>query len=168
MAIFETLGIDSRVLLIQIVTFGVLFFLLRRFLFGPVAGLLAARSKEVEQRLDTAQQHEASAAGLRQELEDRLAAIADEARQKMQEAVQEARATREQLLGEAKAEAERVLVRAQEEIRNDQRRALLDLKNEVAEMAIAAAQKAVAAGLDESKHRQAINDFLMRLEAQAP
>jgi len=167
MEALKALGLDWRVLLVQIVTFLVLLWLLRRFLFGPVSALMASRTTEVKRRLDDAEQQQARAEQIRQELEQRLAAIAEEARQKMQEAVQEARATRERLLAEARSDAQQVLERAQEEMRREQRRALLDLRNDVADLAIAAAQKAVGVGLDDAKHRQAISDFLVRLEAQS-
>jgi len=167
METLRALGLDWRVLLVQIVTFGVLYWLLRRYLFGPVSALLSARSSEVEQRLASAQHTEEHSQQLRQELESRLSTIEEEARQKIQQAVQEARTARERLMQEARGDAERVLRRAEEEIQREQRRALLDLRNQVADLAIAAAEKAVAAGLDEAKHRQAIADYLVRLEAES-
>lgn len=167
MEILHTLGIDPRLLLITVVNFLVLLAVLRRFLFGPVANLLAARTDEVKQRLDSAQESEEQARRHEQELESRLASIQDEARHRIQEAVEEARVARERLLQEARADAEQVLSRAREDIARDARHAMMDLRNEVADLAIMAASRAVGAGLDEGKHRKAIADFLTQLEAEA-
>jgi F0F1-type ATP synthase membrane subunit b/b' len=43
---------------------------------------------------------------------------------------------------------------------------MLQLRREVVDLALLAAQRAVLSPLDEDKHRQAIDDFIGRLEQQ--
>ena len=46
----EALGIDIKLLVVQIINFGILFFVLKKFLYTPILKLLDERKKEVEKQ----------------------------------------------------------------------------------------------------------------------
>jgi F-type H+-transporting ATPase subunit b len=162
------LGIHWQTLLVQAVSFLALAWLLSRFLFGPVGGILRARSQEVQEQLDSAHREREEAERLRQELEQRLEGIRDEARRQVQQAVQEGREERERILQQARAEAEQFLERARTLIEHDRRAALIELREQVADLAFLAASKALPAAIDEAAQRRAIDEFVRRLELEAP
>jgi F-type H+-transporting ATPase subunit b len=166
MEILHSLGIEPQVLLLQIVAFGIVFGLLKVFAFKPLGAVLKQRTDEVSDNLAKAEAHAAEQQRLRDELEQRLAKIHEEARAEVKKAVEEARQVREQLLGDARSEAERFLSRAEAEIENRRRSALKEMRDQVADLAVLAAGKAIGAALDEQAHRRVIADFIAGLEAQ--
>lgn len=87
-AIIETFGIDARLIVIQLINFGLLLAGLSYFLYRPVMKMLADREEKITQGINDA---EAAA-----------------------EAKASAEADKKQLLGEAAKEAEAVALRAKE------------------------------------------------------
>ena len=51
----ESLGIDLKLIIIQIINFGLLLFLLTKFLYKPILRLLDERKKKIEESLANAQ-----------------------------------------------------------------------------------------------------------------
>ena len=165
MGVLEALGIRWQVLLLQVVGFGLVFWALKAFAFGPLGRILKQREDEVSSNLARAEAHARDQQRLREELEQRLAKIHEEARAEVKKAVEEARQVREQLVGDARSEAERFLARAQAEIENRRRTALKEMRDQMADLAVLAAGKAIGTTLDEPAHRRVIDEFIASLEA---
>ncbi|MFM2414401.1 MAG: F0F1-type synthase subunit b, F-type H+-transporting ATPase subunit b [Candidatus Parcubacteria bacterium] len=53
--LINTFGLDWRLLLIQIVNFGILLFVLKRYLYGPVMNMLDERKRFIEQGIKDAE-----------------------------------------------------------------------------------------------------------------
>jgi F-type H+-transporting ATPase subunit b len=168
MQLLAALGIHWQTLLVQAVSFLVLFWLLKRFLFGPVGSILRARSQEIEAQLAAAHREREEAERLRQELEQRLEGIRDEARRQVQQAVHEGREERERILEQARADAEEFLARARSLIEHERRAALIELREQVADLAFLAASRSLPGVIDAATHRRAIDEFVRRLELEAP
>jgi len=166
--VLKALGIKGPVILLQMIGFGVLYFLLRRYLFGPVGAMLQARRQEVEAGLKAAEEARAEAARLKQDREQILAQEREEGRALVQKAVQEAQAVRERLLAEAQGERQAMLERGREMIELERRQAVVELREEVSELALRAAARAIREAMDEDAHRQAIDAFISSIEAEAP
>jgi F-type H+-transporting ATPase subunit b len=165
--LLNTLGIKGPVILLQIVGFGVLYLLLRRFLFGPVGAMLEARRQEVEAGLKASEESRAEAGRLAQNREEILARARDEGRSLVQKAVKEAQEARERILSEAQTERQQILERGREMIDLERRQAVVNLREEVSELALRAASRAIREAMDEKAHRQAIETFISSLEAEA-
>ena len=165
MEVLKSLGIEWQVLVLQIVAFGLVFAVLKVFAFKPIGAIVRQRADEVAGNLSKAEAHASEQQRLRDELEQRLARIQEEARAEMKKAVDEARQVREQLLTDARSDADRFLSRAQAEIVNRRRTAIKDMRDEMADVAVLAAGKAIGAALDERAHRRVIDDFIASLEA---
>lgn len=165
MQVLESLGIEWQVLVLQIVAFGVVFAALKAFAFKPLGAIVKQRADEVAGHLSSAEGHAAEQQRLRGELEERLSHIHEEARAQVKKAVDEAREVREQMLADARSEAERFLSRAQAEIENRRRSAVKETRDQLADLAVMAAGKAIGGALDERAHRRVIDDFIASLEA---
>jgi F-type H+-transporting ATPase subunit b len=164
MDILQTLGIHWQTLLVQAVTFLVLFLLLRRFLFAPVRSILAARAQEVKGNLDAAEQARSEANRYAEELQGRLKHIREEARAEVERAQQEGRAAAARILEQARQEAAEFMERARAQLEHDRRAAMIELRQQVVDIAVLAASRALRDGLDEQAQRQAVDRFLAELE----
>jgi len=161
------LSLDPIVLLLQIIAFVVLFLLLRRYLFGPVLSVMADREKEIAEALDAGERARGELARIDQERERVLAEAREEGREHVRAAVQEGTEARDRIVDEARAEAQAIRERAKQSVDLEREEAMLQLQREVVDLAISAAQRAVLVPLDEEKHRQAIDEFVRRLEGEA-
>lgn len=167
MSVLETLGIHWQTVLAQAVTLLILLALLRKFLFGPVREILRARAEEVRQKLDDAEQQKRAAADYAERLEQRLRDIREEARREVERATQEGREAGQRIIEQARAEGAEVLRRGGEQLEHDRRAARIDLRREVADLAVRAAARAVREAFDEAAHRRVVDRFLAELETEA-
>jgi len=165
-SIFEALGLNPAVIALQALVFLVLLWALRRLLFAPVQQIMRAREEQAQEHLAQAQAQQAEADKLREELQQRLDAIQDEARRRMREAAEEAKAAHDHTLAEAREQAEKTLQRVAAEIDLEKRKAIAELREQVAELALIAASKAVQDGLDEQAQRRVIERAIAGLEQQ--
>ena len=163
----DLLGLDGPVLLLQIVAFVVLYIFLRKFLFGPVGQMMESRREEIQSGLSSAEEAREEREQLRREKDKIMNEAREEGRSLMQKLAQEANAARERLLAEAQAEREATLERGREMIETERRRALEELRGEVADLALRAARRAVREATDEEAQRKAVDSFISKLEAEA-
>lgn len=58
--LFSTFGVDWKLLISQMVNFGIILFVLKRYAYGPVLGMLQKRKEIIERGLDDASKAEKS------------------------------------------------------------------------------------------------------------
>ncbi len=156
--ILHDLHINGADLLVNIIGFLIVWWVLARFVFGPIRSIKAAREKEI------AQSRREEMEALRKEYEQRLAQIEKEQRDRIEEATRQAHLAREQILAEARAESEKLIARGQAEIAREREKAMVELRDQVADLAIEAAEAVLRASLDDAHHRKLAREFLDDLE----
>ncbi|HET7027745.1 MAG TPA: F0F1 ATP synthase subunit B [Candidatus Limnocylindrales bacterium] len=156
----EALGISGFALLAQIVNFVIILFLLNRFLVGPITRILTERRARIEQGLKDAEQASQDREAAESE---RAAALADarrEANEILARAQRVAQESREQDIAATRAELDRMRERATAEIQAEKQRALIDLRADVVDLALAAAGKVVSETMTGERQRRLVEDFL--------
>ncbi|MDO8473922.1 MAG: F0F1 ATP synthase subunit B [Dehalococcoidia bacterium] len=158
--LFSSLGISWQVLTAQLVAFIILFLLLRRFAYKPIVRMLdqrATKIKESMEQADLVRQQNLQA-------EERMKAQLDEARREGQKILAQAEQVGERMKEEAKSvarkEAESIVARAQSEIRMERDQAVDQLRREVVDIAIMAAEKVVKESMDKESHRRLIDEVI--------
>jgi F-type H+-transporting ATPase subunit b len=163
-AAFETLGIDPKVILLQIIAFIILYLVLRRFLFRPLFAVMAERSQEIAEGLEAGERNKEALTRLEEERQRVLAGAREEGREQVRQAVKEADEARDRMVAEAREEAQQIRARGHEAVEREREQAALTLRQQVVDLAILAASRAVLQRLDERGHRRAVEDFISRLE----
>ncbi len=156
----ESLGIALPQILINIVGFLLLFGLLSKFLYQPIQNVLEERRQRVHQDLEAAARHRLDMEQRQRELEERLSQIESEVRDRMQAAEREAQQVRAQMLAEATGERERVVEAGLAELRREREKAMVEIRDLVADLAITAAAKIIEQELDLEAHRAMIDDIV--------
>jgi len=137
------------------------FAVLLYWLFGaPLSKMLAARRARIEQGLKDAE--EARLARESAETE-RLAAIQEarrEANDILVRAQKVADDSRQRDLAATREELERIRERATEDIAAEKQRALVELRSEVADLALQAASRVVGETMTDQRHRRLVEEFL--------
>ena len=160
MAFFDAFGVDLPKLAFQIVNFLLILYLLNRFLFKRVLGLLDERGEKISKGLEDA---EAAARDRELARAEREAAL-DEARKEAQTMIATATKIAEdshaEIVAAARAEAEKVAARATEEITAEKQRAIAELRSQVADLALEAAGRLVKSEMNAPTQRRLVDEFL--------
>ena len=146
--------------LITIISFGILFWLLSRYAFGPLIGIMAKRQEEIARQID-------EAAARHQEAEQLLAEqkqLLQKAREEAREIVERARVTSEkqaeEIISQAKAEAERQRQQALAEIQREKEVALAEMRQQMAALSLQIATKIIQKEIDAQAQRELIDSFV--------
>jgi F-type H+-transporting ATPase subunit b len=158
----EKLGINVSQLIWQIVAFGLLVYLLRRFLYRPVLKMLDERRRRIEQSMADAQTAAEKAAAAQVEFERRLAEARKEAQTVLAQANEMSAKMRDDILQTARQEAREMVDKARQEIEADRARSMAQLEKEVADLAISVSEKVLGESLDNNMQRRLINEFLTK------
>lgn len=145
---------DSGLLFWMTIIFAIVFFVLARFGFPIIIGMVEKRNKRIADSLEAARIAEEALAGLRQEQERMIAQTRAEQAKILKEAAEE----REDLIAmaqeQAKAEAQKMLDEARIRIRQEKEEALRDIRNEAAILSVAIAEKVLRKELSEAEARK--------------
>lgn len=143
-----------------LVIFGLSLPLMIKFVFGPIVRNLDARDKRVEQAAVAAEEarQAAEAAVARAESEREQARA--EARKMVQDAQARAERQAQEAVAAAKAEADRQVEKARQDIEAAKRRALMEIRQEVVDLSLAAAARILRRDVDDDVHRELVADFL--------
>jgi len=156
----EALGITPSGLITQIVSFLILFGILYALLYKPLLRVMDQRSARIKESLESAQRAREEAAHSQEEMGRQI----DEARSEGQAMIAQAREVadrfREDELAKARQDIEAERSRAQSNIKRERDAAIEELRHEFAELAMRAAERVVERSLDESAHRDLIEDVL--------
>src|SRR5579859_6972149 len=141
--------------------------LLAKFAFPPIRAALDRRQKAIEDSIDTAERTRQEADQLLAEYRERL----KEAREQAEEIVTRARRTaedQEREAGEkAKVRGEELLAQTRREIEAETRRAIAEIRDEVANLTVLAAEKVTRKSLSEADQRRLVEEALGELDFSA-
>jgi F-type H+-transporting ATPase subunit b len=148
--------------------FTVFFLLAWKIVIAPLGERLQERRERVEQGLkdaDAARRDRESAADQRQ-------GVINEARREASEIVQRAQKvsddTREKGVADTQVEIERMRERAVADIDAERKRALVDVRSQVADLALLAAGKVVGETISDAREKRLVDEFLTQVSASAP
>jgi F-type H+-transporting ATPase subunit b len=146
--------------------FGFILFVwvLRKFAWGPILGLLDERRGKIEGDYEAAEKHLADAEQLKVEFESKLADIKTLEREKVQEAVKRGEVTADGIVDKARAGADEIRRKADQDIEFEAQKAQIELRDSVVSLAIGAAEKVIGERLDDDLHRRLITEYIDGLE----
>lgn len=154
------LDFDIWTILFSVINILVLFFFLKKFLFGRVNAMLEKRAQMVQDDLDQAKQSAADAAALKSDYEQTLVGAKQEVRDILSAAEQRSRAQSNEITMQARQQADAILREAQKEIERERQRMLDGIQGEIADLALAAASKLMEQQVNDETNRALVNEFL--------
>lgn len=119
----------------------VLYFILRKLLFGRVNAVLEQRAARVKETIDSAEASKCQAEELRAEYEDKLTDARQEAAKLVADAQNRAQRAYEAKMADAETDAKRLRSEAEAQIASERDAMLRGARNEVASLALLAAAK---------------------------
>lgn len=161
------LELDVQQIISQALSFLILLWVLRRFAWGPLLGVLDARQARIEEELRRASEGREEMVRLQQEYAQRIAAIDEEARGKIQQAVTDGRRIAGEIREEARTQAQGIITKSKESIELELAKAKVTLRDQVAEMTMDAVERVLSKKLDAKTDRRLVDETLAALERQS-
>jgi F-type H+-transporting ATPase subunit b len=147
-------------LIAGIIAFAIVFILIWWKVRPAIAETLAARQEAITGQLTEAEKAKTEAESLLNDYKQQLAAAKDEANQIVDEARQAAEAVKSDVVAKAEAEAATIKSKAHDEAASEKDRAASQIRDEVASLSLALAQKVVAGTVDESAQRALVDRYI--------
>lgn len=163
--LIEKLGVDWRLLLAQIVNFLLLFWVLKRFAYKPLAQFLEKRAKTIEKGLQDAEFTAQERERLRVLKQEMLAQAQKEAQEVIKDAQTKGKKEFEDLIQKAKERKEELVSQAKAEIEEEKVQALKAARVALGQLVITATQKVLEEKVDEEKDREIVEKALKEIKA---
>lgn len=136
------------------------FLIVKKFLFGPVRKMLATRSEEVQAMYDQAETDRKEAAAMKKDYTESMANAKQEAAEITQSATRRATARSEEILAEATRQAVDLKKKAEQSIEQERKKAMNEIKDEIAGLSVMIASKVVEKDINADDHKRLIEDFI--------
>lgn len=152
---------DSGLIVWMTLIFSLVFFLLAKFGFPMISGMVKARSEKIRESLREADEARAQLASIAQEQQRMI----DEARREQAALLREASEARDAMIADAKAqasaEAEKLIAGARERIAAERENAMRDIRRQVAVLSMEVAEKVLRKDLSDDREQIRLIDRLL-------
>jgi F-type H+-transporting ATPase subunit b len=148
---------------VQLVAFLILFFLLQRFAFKPLFGIMEKRRQMVLEQMDSAKKNREEAD---QFIEEQKQAL-QQARKEAHDIIEQARITSsrqaDDIIQTARSESDRLKEEARREIEAEKNKALAALKAQVSGLSVLIASKIIEKQVDEQSQKELVEQYLQNV-----
>ena len=159
----ETFGWNWQLFLSQVISFSIVAFLLRRFAYKPILGVLEERRRRIEEGLLNAEKIKQELA----EAEKRYAEILAKANEQAQKMIDDARESSahiaERKQQEAVVAAEQIMAKAREATVIEHERTMMELKRELGRLVVNTTAKVIGKALTSEDQRRLQDEAVRQL-----
>lgn len=154
------IGIDFWTALFTLLNFLAVFFVGKKFLWGPVMKIIIDRQKEIDDMYTSAGEAQSEANAMRDEYQQKLSAAQQTSERLVKEATLRGQAKEEEIIQKANEEASAILSKAAADIAMEKKKAINDAKDEIAGLSLAIAGKVVERELTSADQQKLIDSFI--------
>lgn len=159
----ELLGVNFWTALFVLINTLAVFFVAKKYLYGPVMKMIQDRQKEIDDMYDTAGKAKADAQALQSEYQQKLSAAQQTSERLVKEAVARGQSREEEIIRQANLEANAIRDKAAADIAQEKKKAINDAKDEISDMAMAIAGKVVGRALNDADQAELVDQFIREL-----
>lgn len=145
------------------IAFVILYWLLNKYAFGPLFGIMEKRREMVLGELEQAEQNRKDSEKLLAEQKEAI----EGARKEAYEIIEQARASSvkqaDEVVRQAREEANRLKEDALKDIENEKNKAIAALRSQVAGMSVMIASKIIEKQIDEKSQEQLVDQYLQEV-----
>lgn len=156
--------LSTNEIVAQVISFLVLFFILRAFAWKKILSLLDARSEKIASEFKKIEEAKEEISKLKSDYGEKLERIEGLAQVKIQEAVSQARHIAQEIREKATADSRIILKKAEENIELELSKAKEVLKDKVIDLTLSATEHILKEKLTSEKDKKLISEFLDELD----
>ena len=153
------IGLDWTLLMV-LITFVILYFILKKFFFEKVRAFMLAREQKVANQFNDAEAANKLAKNRVAEYNKKMDSIEDERRAILKDGKNTAEQRASEIIAAANQKADNIINQAKIEAEKEKVAAVKSLKDQVAMLAISAAEKILEQKLDAKEHQDIIDDVI--------
>jgi F-type H+-transporting ATPase subunit b len=161
------LSVNGGLMFWTLVIFIILLVVLSKYAFGPITAAVEAREAALEEAITGAKRDRDEAARLLAEQRRQIEAARVEAQRIIAESGVTGEKLRLQMLDETRQQQQGLIERAKLELQSEKDKAILELRREAVELAIAGASKVIERNLDDQGNRRLVDEYLASLAQPA-
>lgn len=160
MQVQELVGIVPWTFIAQICNLFLQMYLIKRFLFKPINGMLEKRRAMADAEIQDAVKAKEEAIAMKSEYEQNMLEAKNKANEIVTNAQKTAAIQSEEMLKEASQQAAAMKAKAESDIAQEKRKAVNEVKNEIGGMAMEIAGKVIEREINEEDHAKLIDEFI--------
>ncbi|SDX26520.1 MULTISPECIES: F0F1 ATP synthase subunit B [unclassified Paenibacillus] len=145
---------------IQLIAFGILFWLLSRYAFGPLFSIMEQRKQFVKEQLENAENSRKQAEAQYEEQKQSLQQARKDAYDIIEQAKQTSSKQADEIVHAAKSEATRLKDEAVKDIESEKNKAISALRSQVSGMSVMIASKIIEKQIDDKSQEQLVDQYL--------
>ncbi len=157
------LSVEPGLMIWTIIIFIILLFILRKLAWKPLISSLNNREQMIKDSVDKAERLRQEAEKMVEENKKLLERADAESRKIINEGKAYADKVRNELLAKANQDTNRMVEQAKSDIEREKVSAMNELKNEIANLAIQAAEKIIDENLDEKKQKKIVDNIIKQI-----
>ena len=161
------ISVTPGLMIWTIVCFLLTLFVLKRYAFGPIQKMIDERQARIRSSIEEADKARSEARKLLEEHRALIASARSDAEGILAEARRVGESTRERVREEAEADRQRRIEETHRQVESETRRALEQIRAEVADLTLLATAKVTGKALTEDDHRRLIEDAIGDLDFSA-
>ena len=158
---------DVGLMIWTLLVFSISLYILKKAVFPRIQEALDKRQKLIEESIDAAERTRVEADELLAEYRERLAKAREQAEDIVARARKAAETTEKQAVEDAKAKTDELLEQSKRDIQAETRRAIQEIRNEVADLTILATEKVTRKTLTDDDQRRLVEEALSELDFTA-
>jgi F-type H+-transporting ATPase subunit b len=155
------------VMIWTLIAFGIALWVLWKYAFPRIAEALDRRQRAIEESIDAAERTKVEADQLLEEYRERLGEAREQAEDIVSRARKAAESTHKEAVEHARVQREELMEQTRRDIEAETRRAIQEIRREVADLTVLATEKVTRKSLDESDQRRLVEEALNELDFSA-
>jgi len=158
---------DVGVMIWTLIAFGIALYVLWKLAFPRIAEALDKRQQAIEESIDAAERTKVEADKLLAEYRERLGEAREQAEDIVMRARKAAESTQKESLEHARVQREELMEQTRRDIEAETRRAIGEIRSEVADLTVLATEKVTRKTLDDSDQRRLVEEALSELDFES-
>jgi F-type H+-transporting ATPase subunit b len=163
MQTLDIISVNLWHILISLANLALIFWFVKKFLFGPIRKMLDARQADIDHRYAAADEAQRAAEENRRVWDEKMQGADARAESILKDATDTAKYRAEQIVSEAGERAEGIVRRAEAEAELERKKATEGIKREIVDVSAALAEKMLEREVNENDHRALIDSFIDKI-----
>ena len=162
--VLGTLGINGKLFIAQLLNFGIVLFVMWKWVYTPLLKVMDERAKKIEQGLKDAEASTSARRAAEEESAGIVATARKGAKAIMDDTAIAAEADLQEAAKRARQEVERIVSQGREQLRLEKEKMVTEAKAEVGNLVVMATERVLREKLDAKKDARLIEDAIKEVE----
>ena len=163
---FNILEVNPGLMFWTIVTFVILFWILKRYAWGPILEALEKREKTIKESLDEATRSREEARKLFEDYNRKLEQAGAEAQKILEQGRAMSEEMKKDIVSKAKKEAEEIVKRGKREIDLEREKAIHAIRKHAVDLSLHAASRVIEKSLTDEDHERIVLEAIREIEEE--